>query len=531
MAEFLATPVDTVAAIFVYAVNLLVFRIINALLVVMYFSRFAVPRNRNARASFYGFAFLVSFFIPYAVDFLSGRLILIGYLRTFTVVTTTIPWVILIQICAALALSQLFFKSDFSARVFLVVSFFAVREIGMILTTQVSHWAMMYLRMVLPLHQAASPEEYVLSSLLSTVLSMIIYILLFVFSVILPLRAIIKRFTGNITSRLELVYLAAPCAAILTMAIMYRLLASQGIITMAISQLPIINALIVPICIILLLCIVLSVRLFQKLVASYAVKREQAVLQSQLQQFQVQLHDMDEMYTEIKGMRHDMKSHLTNIRLLVNSGTPDKAELDNYLGKFEETLDLFDFVYQTGNSVSDIIIHQKYAEARHNGIDFSADFIYPGGMNIDAYDLAVILNNALENAIEACCRMESTNRFIKLFAYVRGEMFFIEVENSFNNESENAIRIDSKTKLPVTSKTEVGLHGIGMGNMKRCAAKYFGDIDFQTNEEKFRLTVMLQGQRPCPQRSEEAEAGFIPAVAAGLGAEPHSKGGLGENIN
>jgi sensor histidine kinase YesM len=156
---------------------------------------------------------------------------------------------------------------------------------------------------------------------------------------------------------------------------------------------------------------------------------------------------------------------------------------------------MFDFVFQTGNAVSDIIIHQKYLEAKNKEIEFSAEFLYPFRLNIDAYDLAIILNNGLENAIEACEEVQEGNRYIKLYAYVKGEMFFIEIENSFVT---GHMVIDKNTLLPQSTKSHDGLHGMGLSNIQRCARKYFGDIDFQIlqneNNSKFNLTVMLQSK-------------------------------------
>ena len=71
----------------------------------------------------------------------------------------------------------------------------------------------------------------------------------------------------------------------------------------------------------------------------------------------------------------------------------------------------------------------------------------PPKLLIDVYDVAVILNNALENAIEACCKTEGDKQ-IKLHSYVKGSLFFIEVENDFSEE----IVIEKESGLPVSSK-------------------------------------------------------------------------------
>ena len=161
----------------------------------------------------------------------------------------------------------------------------------------------------------------------------------------------------------------------------------------------------------------------------------------------------------------------------------------------EETVSRLDFAYQTGNPITDIIIHQKGQEAEKKQIQFQVDFAYPPKLRIDAYDVAVILNNALENAIEACDRMACCDtvveKQIKLRSYVKGSLFFIEVENDFLEQ----IVIEQESGLPVSSKENRKLHGLGISNIQRCAKKYMGDIDIVISDtdgrKKFSLTVMM----------------------------------------
>ena len=128
----------------------------------------------------------------------------------------------------------------------------------------------------------------------------------------------------------------------------------------------------------------------------------------------------------------------------------------------EETVSKLDFTYQTGNPITDIIIHQKGLEAEKKQIQFKVDFAYPPNLLIDIYDIAVILNNALENAIEACPKTEG-NKQIKLHSYVKGSLFFIEIENDFSED----IIIEKESGLPVSSKESGKLHGIGISNIQR----------------------------------------------------------------
>ena len=122
------------------------------------------------------------------------------------------------------------------------------------------------------------------------------------------------------------------------------------------------------------------------------------------------------------------------------------------------------------------------------------DFSYPKELQIDVYDIGVILNNALENAIEATAMLEA-DKYVLLHSYVKGNLFFVEVENSFARE----IVMNKESSLPESSKPNKKFHGMGLTNIQRCARKYKGDIDIVIGTSKqeqriFNLTVMLNGK-------------------------------------
>lgn len=100
----------------------------------------------------------------------------------------------------------------------------------------------------------------------------------------------------------------------------------------------------------------------------------------------------------------------------------------------------------------------------------------------------------MENAIEAATLLER-DKYVSLHSYVKGNLFFIEVENSFARE----IVMNKESGLPESSKANKKFHGMGLINIQRCARKYKGDIDIVigTSKQKqqiFNLTVMLNGK-------------------------------------
>ena len=59
---------------------------------------------------------------------------------------------------------------------------------------------------------------------------------------------------------------------------------------------------------------------------------------------------------------------------------------------------------------------------------------------------------------------------------------------------------DRNTNLPLSTKDNatgemVSLHGIGLSNVKREAAKYLGNVDIKVKKNEFSVTVLLQERR------------------------------------
>ena len=67
---------------------------------------------------------------------------------------------------------------------------------------------------------------------------------------------------------------------------------------------------------------------------------------------------------------------------------------------------------------------QKQKEAKEKGIKFECKFIYPADTNINAFDVSVILNNAIENAFEGA--EECENPYVFISAYRKKNAYMLE---------------------------------------------------------------------------------------------------------
>ena len=97
----------------------------------------------------------------------------------------------------------------------------------------------------------------------------------------------------------------------------------------------------------------------------------------------------------------------------------------------------------------------------------------------------MILNNALENALEAASKVEGG--YIRVSSGWQKRTFLTEVSNSFDGE----LKWDRESGFPITTKAEGAFHGMGIQNIQRVAEKYCGAVDIEVQEGEFILTVLM----------------------------------------
>lgn len=410
---------------------------------------------------------------------------------------------IILNICILLFMQSVFFQQDIQKQFFITFSFVAGTETAkyMFITFDmvVSGWGNKILDHLLAEDILNTIEKTVagitIYNAVMAVLCVVFYILLLFGYLFFINRKYVKKDYPLQTH--ENVFLLSPGIAALCISVIIRLIIStlyNGMGIVIYDAVPAIRFWLTVIGALMLSDIIASAVLFQKQIQYHEEAGKRAMLENQVLQMQKEIVEIQDIYTDMRGLRHDMRSHLANISLLVK-GAADSVdeELEGYIGKMEETVGKLDFAGQTGNPITDVIIHWKSQEAEKKQIPFQVDFAYPNKLAIDVYDIAVILNNALENAIEACGKVEGESQ-IRLRSYVRGRLFFIEVENDFSGD----IAIDKESGLPVSSKGNGKRHGIGISNIQRCARKYMGDIDIAVSNtggrKKFSLTVMMNGK-------------------------------------
>ena len=231
---------------------------------------------------------------------------------------------------------------------------------------------------------------------------------------------------------------------------------------------------------------------WQKYRILLAERQKHFVEEQQVKAMKKRLEEAENFYGSIRKVRHEMKNHMANIKGLAGAG--EYGEIEEYVRRMDETMQELEYKYVTGNAVTDVIINDKCRRAEKAGIRFDADFRYGG--EIPVFDLGIILNNLLDNAIEACEKLEPGKGFIRLTLKRKKQFLLLNVENSFDD----AVPISKGSSLPPTTKQSIlpGIiteHGIGLENVRDIAERYFGGVNIKVKGDVFHVTVMLQQGR------------------------------------
>ncbi len=222
--------------------------------------------------------------------------------------------------------------------------------------------------------------------------------------------------------------------------------------------------------------------IFQKWKTSQEEQAGHELLESQTNAIKTHIGEIEKLYGDIHSLRHDMGNHIQMIERLM--GTGNTAEASAYLGRLKTEWQELTPEIRTGNPVTDMILLEKKKEARMRGIRFECDFRYPENTKLDAFDVSVLLYNALNNCMES---VNGKNPYIRIQAFRKNSIFMLIISNSF----EGRIPINPAGGLPYTTKKGDG-HGIGLKNMQGVAKKYMGDLSFEQNGNEVTVGIMLQ---------------------------------------
>lgn len=193
-------------------------------------------------------------------------------------------------------------------------------------------------------------------------------------------------------------------------------------------------------------------------------------------------NEVENMYRQMRGWRHDYKNHIATMKIHLEQGNYEL--LGNYLNELNMDLTNVDTVLKTGNVMVDAILNSKISLAQSKNIAVDATACVPEKIRVSDTDICVIIGNLLDNAIEACCKLEDNDkRFIRIYIGLLKQQLYISVSNSVGGE----IKKEGKTYFT----TKNADHGFGLKRIDKIVSKYSGYINRQDETDVFATEIMI----------------------------------------
>lgn len=178
-------------------------------------------------------------------------------------------------------------------------------------------------------------------------------------------------------------------------------------------------------------------------------------------------------HKQIRLLKHDMKNHLLKLKYDLVNDNCQKAV--NYIDEMSEKITAEKEFVSTGNVDFDCLLNYKLAIAQEYGVDFSCNVVLPEELQVDSFDLTVILGNLLDNALNALKQAEK--KILEIDINYSIGMIVIKIENTFsgmNNTYDNP-----------------GEHGYGLISVQTSLEKYNGKLQNDIIDNKYIAKAIL----------------------------------------
>lgn len=212
----------------------------------------------------------------------------------------------------------------------------------------------------------------------------------------------------------------------------------------------------------------------------HSVERQIARFQNDLTQRHCE--EVENMYRQTRGWRHDFKNHLQTMQAYLEMRQLHKLEI--YMRELADDYNQVDISLKTGNPMLDAILNSKISMLKAREIRVDATASVPEYLPVSDVDLSVMIGNLLDNAMEACLKLPSQERFVRIYIAKAKENLYLYVMNSADGSYRKGFGSYLSTK---TSDD----HGYGLQRIDKVIRKYKGYCNRQDEGNVFATEILL----------------------------------------
>ncbi|OKZ80321.1 MAG: molecular chaperone Hsp90 [Clostridium sp. CAG:12237_41] len=211
---------------------------------------------------------------------------------------------------------------------------------------------------------------------------------------------------------------------------------------------------------------------------SYEQRQKAELIEMKNRMLQKSLDETNQAFKLWKSSVHDYKHNIIALTQLADDGNIE--EIKKYLKRENELMDRKMFYIQTGNSVVDAIVNTKQSFAEEKGITFVVNAKVPENCVVSELDMANILGNLIDNAIEASNSEEEP--YIDVTMRQDKHFIVIKIINKYSREFSKRLE---------TTKHKRMFHGIGIGSVKNIVEKYEGEFSIDKQGKEVIVKILI----------------------------------------
>lgn len=208
------------------------------------------------------------------------------------------------------------------------------------------------------------------------------------------------------------------------------------------------------------------------------VQTEQRLRRQMQAQYELSKDNID----TINRKCHNLKHQIEALRFV-----KDDEQRKASISEIEHAVSIYDIGARTGNEVLDTVLTEKALQCEKNGIAWTCladgsvlQFLAP-------VDLYTMMGNALDNAIEASCKISGEQKTIRVIIRKECGAAFIQISNYYDQIG------TMRDGLPETLKEDTSEHGYGLPSIREIVERYDGILDIDAEGRIFNLNILI----PC----------------------------------
>lgn len=236
----------------------------------------------------------------------------------------------------------------------------------------------------------------------------------------------------------------------------------------------------------------------------HIIKRDADQLHSQMRVLEQQIKYWEVSEQKVKGYYHDQRHYIRLLNSILSSGDIGSAvQVLEHLDHVLLTAAAPSTPHYTEDAVIDAALHLGCQRAVSIGVDYRIQMQFSKDNAADRPEFALILLNALENALNACEKIPpGRERWLEVLGIEKEHQYLLSICNTYYGP----VRLDSVTTFPLPHQSD---HGYGTRSIVNFAEKHNGSLKYSAADGIFSLRLLFSFS---PQEPPAAPCAHDPSL-------------------